>query len=121
LEFDPIDYFLIAPIAALLGVLASYAIRLIRILKKGMLESTWRYIAIGCILLFVAQLGFIASFFTPRIGYLDAIDFGFAFNLAGVAAMIFGFRAQLNVWKIGNKKSDYDNEKDGWRFRKIDP
>jgi hypothetical protein len=52
---------------------------------------------------------------------LDAIDSGFAFNLAGVAAMIFGFRAQLNVWKSGSKKSNDDNEKEGWRFRKIDP
>jgi hypothetical protein len=84
-------------------ILVFYASKLLRTFRHGILEKGWRLLTFGTIALALAQVPLLLSGIVPgSIGAL--LNYGaFAIRFLGVALLIFGLRAQHDVWRCDNK------------------
>ncbi|MCL5067499.1 MAG: hypothetical protein M1368_03995 [Thaumarchaeota archaeon] len=92
---------------------AFYAIKLLASFRSGMLEKSWKQVAIGAVLLIFAQMLFVLS----GEGFPNIISFlSTAATLTRFAAMVFiilGMRSHYQIWRLDNKTLEKGSEPAG--------
>ena len=84
-------------------VFAFYAVKLLASFRSGMLEKSWKQVAVGAILLILAQMLIVLSGegISSMTSFLNT-----AGTLTRFAAMVFiilGMRSHYQIWRIDNK------------------
>jgi hypothetical protein len=92
-------------------VFVFYALRLLTSFKNGLLEKGWRFVSIGAISLALAQIPFFAAeFASPSVASFLMIV-GNGARLIGMGFLLFGFRAQYEIWRVDKKELPPSEEK----------
>jgi hypothetical protein len=110
LVFDSIQLAIEILGVGVLSIFGFYAIRLLASFKRGRLEEGWRKVTIGAIVLVIAQFPFLAAGVASSAISAILTDVGGIFRLIGLLFLIFGFRAQYEIWRPDNKKPSREVE-----------
>ena len=84
---------------AILLALCVYSFKLLAALGRGSMERAWRYIAIGAILFFVAEIPYFLSSYIGAGGF-NGTDIGAVLDTLGGLMLLLGIRAHLKVWTL---------------------
>lgn len=100
---------LVSPTIELIGfvillALCVYSFRLLSALGSGSMERAWRYIAVGAILFFLAEIPYLLSSYFGA-GDLNGTNIGAVLDTLGGLLLLLGVRAHLKVWTIPEDES----------------
>jgi hypothetical protein len=92
----------------ILGI-AYYSVRLLRTFRTGILEKSWRAIAISGLFLTSAQIAYFLQALEANAMIL--IDAGIIFDILGSLFLLAGLRTHLKTWLLGNAATTAYEEK----------
>ena len=91
----------------ILGI-AYYSVRLLRTFKTGILEKSWRAIAISGLFLAAAQIAYL--FQAIAVNTMLPIDTGIMLDILGSLFLLLGLRMHLKTWLVGNTAPAYEEK-----------
>jgi threonine/homoserine efflux transporter RhtA len=110
-----LDYFqLVIDVVGLVVLLAFgfYAVKLLASFRTGMLEKGWTQVAVGAIILVLAQFLFLPAGITTS-GVSSALtDVGMGMRFLGVVFLTLGFRAHYKIWRPSKEVAAATSSKD---------